>query len=50
MISLSGCGVYDGSEIHESVFVLESISRRGTSYQCFAPNMDQFHVINHLSV
>lgn len=48
--SLSGCGVYDGSEIHEAVFVLESISRRGAQYQCFAPNIPQMHVVNHLTV
>ena len=48
--SLSGCGVYDGSEIHESVFILESLSRRNANYQCFAPNIDQMHVVNHLTV
>ena len=48
--SLSGCGVYDGSEIHESVFILESLSRRDAKYQCFAPNIDQMHVVNHLTV
>lgn len=50
MDSLSGCGVYDGSEIQESVFILESLSRRNAKYQCFAPNIDQMHVINHLTV
>ena len=48
--SLSGCGVYDGSEIHEAVFALESISRRGGAYQCIAPNVEQMHVVNHLTV
>ena len=48
--SLSGCGVYDGSEIHEAVFMLESLSKRNAKYQCFAPNIDQMHVINHLTV
>jgi len=46
-VLLSGCGVYDGSEIHEAVFALLSIDRAGASYQCFAPNKDQFHVIDH---
>ncbi|KAK8829516.1 hypothetical protein WA577_007080 [Blastocystis sp. JDR] len=48
-VVLSGCGVYDGSEIHEAVFVLESISRRRAQYQCFAPNIPQMHVVNHLT-
>lgn len=48
-VLLSGCGVYDGSEIQEAVFTLLSISENGASYQCFAPNIDQHHVINHLT-
>ncbi len=48
-VILSGCGVYDGSEIHESVFVLLAIAQAGASYQCFAPDKNQLHVINHLS-
>lgn len=46
-VLLAGSGVYDGSEIHEAVFALLSIKRAGASYQCFAPNKDQFHVIDH---
>ncbi|WP_269620170.1 isoprenoid biosynthesis glyoxalase ElbB [Zhongshania sp. BJYM1] len=45
---LSGCGVYDGSEIYESVLTMLSLENHGASYQCFAPNIDQLHVINHL--
>ena len=48
-VILSGCGVYDGSEIHESVFTLLALERHGASYRCFAPNIEQHHVINHLS-
>lgn len=48
-VVLSGCGVYDGAEIHESVFTLLALDRCGASYQCFAPNVDQAHVVNHLS-
>ena len=48
-VVLSGCGVYDGSEIHEAVLTLLAIDRQGGSYQCFAPNRDQMHVVNHLS-
>lgn len=46
-VILSGCGVYDGSEIHEAVLTLLSIEQQGASYRCFAPNIEQHHVINH---
>ncbi len=48
-VILSGCGVYDGSEIHETVLTLLAIEENGASYHCFAPNMAQHHVINHLT-
>ena len=48
-VILSGCGVYDGSEIYESVLTLLFLERHGLAYQCFAPNTDQLHVINHLT-
>ncbi|WP_108652597.1 isoprenoid biosynthesis glyoxalase ElbB [Dongshaea marina] len=48
-VILSGCGVFDGSEIHESVISLLAIRRQGASYQCFAPNVPQYHVIDHLT-
>ncbi len=48
-VVLSGCGVYDGAEIHESVLTLLAIARSGASYQMFAPNIEQYHVINHLT-
>jgi enhancing lycopene biosynthesis protein 2 len=46
-VVLSGCGVYDGAEIHESVLTLLALDRAGAGVQCFAPDMDQHHVINH---
>nr|BFE93106.1 hypothetical protein GCM10020185_36420 [Pseudomonas brassicacearum subsp. brassicacearum] len=46
---LSGCGVYDGAEIHESVITLLRLDQRGAHVQCFAPNIAQLHVINHLT-
>lgn len=46
---LSGCGVYDGSEIHEAVLTLLAIDRAGAEYHCFAPDVAQMHVINHLT-
>jgi len=48
-IILSGCGVYDGSEIHESVLTMLAIIQQGAKYRCFAPNINQYHVVNHLT-
>lgn len=48
-VILSGCGVYDGSETHEVVLTLLAIEQNGASYRCFAPNIEQHHVINHLT-
>lgn len=48
-VILSGCGVYDGSEIHEAVLTLLAIEQNGGQYRCFAPNINQYHVINHLT-
>ncbi len=48
-VVLSGCGVYDGAEIHESVFTMLAIARSGANYKIFAPNIEQYHVINHLT-
>jgi len=47
-VLLSGCGVYDGSEIHEAVACLWALKGAGLNYICFAPNKPQHHVINHL--
>ncbi|MCY4177673.1 MAG: isoprenoid biosynthesis glyoxalase ElbB [Endozoicomonadaceae bacterium] len=46
-VVFAGCGVMDGSEIHESVITLLHINRQGATYQCFAPDIQQHHVINH---
>ncbi len=48
-VILSGSGVYDGGEIHESVLTLLAIKKSGHDYVCMAPNKDQMHVIDHLS-
>jgi enhancing lycopene biosynthesis protein 2 len=48
-VLLSGCGVYDGSEIHEAVLTLLNIDKEGGEYQCIAPNTQQHHVINHIT-
>ena len=46
-VILSGCGVYDGSEVQESVLVLLALDRLGATAVCFAPNVDQESVVNH---
>ena len=46
---LSGCGHQDGSEIHEAVFTLHALEKAGAEAIIMAPDMDQFHVINHLN-
>ncbi|CAI0809615.1 MULTISPECIES: isoprenoid biosynthesis glyoxalase ElbB [Serratia] len=48
-VVLSGCGVYDGAEIHEAVLTLLALDRAGAQAVCFAPDKPQLHVINHLS-
>ncbi len=48
-VVLSGCGVYDGAEIHEATMTMLSILEEGAVYQCFAPDIPQYHVINHLT-
>jgi len=48
-IVLAGSGVYDGSEIHETTLSMYAIASKGATYELFAPNMEQHHVINHLT-
>lgn len=48
-VLLSGCGVYDGSEIHEAVVTLLALDRAGADILCLAPDMEQREVINHLT-
>jgi len=48
-IILSGCGVYDGSEIHEATLTMLAITKQGAQYSCFAPDIQQHHVINHIT-
>lgn len=48
-IVLSGCGVYDGAEIHEAVLTMLAIDRQGHQYDLFAPDIQQHHVKNHLT-
>jgi len=48
-VVLAGNGVFDGAEIHEATLTLLSIVRNGAEYQCFAPDIKQAHVINHIT-
>ncbi|MGQ1889055.1 isoprenoid biosynthesis glyoxalase ElbB [Thermophagus sp. OGC60D27] len=48
-VILSGCGVFDGSEIHEAVLTMLAIAKAGGEYSLFAPDMEQHHVIDHLT-
>lgn len=48
-VILSGSGVYDGSEIHEATLSLYAIMKHGASYEIFAPDIKQHHVINHIT-
>lgn len=47
-VVLSGCGVYDGSEIHEAVFTLLAVDRAGAEAVCMAPDME-LDEVNHLT-
>lgn len=46
-VVLSGCGVSDGSEIHEAVITMLELDKAGAEMVLMAPNIDQMHVINH---
>jgi len=47
-VCLSGCGVMDGSEIHEAVLTLLAIERAGAQAVWIAPDIDQMHVVDHV--
>ena len=48
-VVLAGNGVFDGAEIHEATLTLYAIMKQGASYEIFAPNIPQHHVINHIT-
>lgn len=48
-IVLSGCGVFDGAEIHEATLTMLAIMKQGAQYEIFAPDIKQHHVINHIT-
>lgn len=48
-VLLAGCGYLDGAEINESVFTLLALSNKNVTAKIFAPNIKQFHTVNHLT-
>jgi len=46
-VILSGCGVSDGTEIHEAVLTLLALDRAQALVICAAPNIPQTQVVNH---
>lgn len=48
-VILAGCGVYDGSEIYETTLTLLRLDQLGIGYHCFAPDVSQHQVINHVT-
>jgi enhancing lycopene biosynthesis protein 2 len=48
-VVLAGSGVFDGAEIHEATLTLYAIMKYGASYEIFAPDIPQHHVINHIT-
>ncbi len=48
-VIFSGSGVFDGTEIQEGVFTLLAIKKAGAEAVCFAPDVEQHHVINHIT-
>ena len=48
-VLLSGCGHLDGSEIREAVLTLLALDQYGAEALIMAPNIDQHHVVNHLT-
>ncbi len=48
-VILSGSGHQDGAEIHEATLTLWAIHKNSADYQCYAPDILQHHVLNHLT-
>ena len=48
-VILSGCGVYDGTEVHEAAACLAALTRGGADPVIYAPEADQAHVVDHQS-
>lgn len=48
-VILAGSGKLDGNDLHEAVLLLAAVARHGATYQCFAPDVEQHEVVDHLS-
>ncbi len=48
-VVLSGCGVYDGTEVHEASACLAALTRGGAVPVFVAPDVKQAHVVDHTS-
>lgn len=48
-VLLSGCGAWDGSDIHETVLTLLALDRAGIKAICTAPNVPHQHILNHMT-
>lgn len=48
-VVLAGNGVFDGAEIHEATLTMLAIKQNNADYQCFAPDINQAHVVNHIT-
>ena len=48
-VVLAGSGVFDGAEIHEATLTLYAIMKHGATYEIFAPDIPQYHVVNHIT-
>ncbi len=46
---LAGCGQHDGSETHEVILTLLSMAQEDISWDAFAPDIKQHHVMNHVT-
>ncbi|XP_035494863.1 ES1 protein, mitochondrial [Scophthalmus maximus] len=47
-VVFSGCGWWDGTDVHEGVYTMYHLSRNGARFQMFAPNQQQMHVVDHV--
>ncbi|MGH0183839.1 UNVERIFIED_CONTAM: hypothetical protein FKN15_013092 [Acipenser sinensis] len=47
-VVFSGCGWWDGTDIHEAAYTMYHLSRNGARFQLFAPNQQQMHVVDHM--
>lgn len=49
-VILSGCGVFDGTEIQEAVLTLLYLDRAGVEVSCYAPDIFQQDVVDHITM